>query len=261
MPSFKNIRVSLTKSICIWRNIQLVRFIPVSTKKGKCLLHSHFTLVKHHRLNHIPLYLPYKMTEEIGEAINWTTELEDYFVKTAERSHGLAWLHKRAESTFARKRNFIDLPVIVISSAVGFLQVGSTSMFGSDTSLASTLLGIGSLFVSVLNTTGTYFGFSKRAEGHRISAIQYNRLYRFLSVEMSLPRESRMSPRDLLKYTRDAYDRLDEISPLVPSEIINEFQKKFGKLNEIAKPEIANGLEKVTVYTNPLLNIVAVDKN
>ena len=195
------------------------------------------------------------MTESIG-AIDWTNELEMYFAKTAERSHGLAWLHKQAETLFARKRNFVDLPVIVISTAVGFLQVGSQSMFGSDTSLASTLLGVGSLIVSVLNTTGTYFGFSKRAEGHRISSIQYNRLYRFLSVEMSLPRENRMSPRDLLKYTRDAYDRLDEISPLVPPEIVKEFQRRFGKLVEIAKPEIANGLEKVSVYVeNPLRTI------
>ena len=194
------------------------------------------------------------MTESIG-AVDWTNELELYFAKTAERSHGLAWLHKQAETLFAKKRNLVDLPVIIISTAVGFLQVGSNSMFG-DTNLASTLLGVGSLIVSVLNTTGTYFGFSKRAEGHRISSIQYNRLYRFLSVEMSLPRENRMSPRDLLKYTRDAYDRLDEISPLVPSEIINDFQRKFGKLVEIAKPEIANGLEKVMVYVeNPLRSI------
>lgn len=197
------------------------------------------------------------MTESIG-TIDWTTELELYFAKTAERSHGLAWLHKQAETLFAKKRNLVDLPVIIISTAVGFLQVGSTSMFG-DTDLASTLLGVGSLVVSVLNTTGTYFGFSKRAEGHRISSIQYNRLYRFLSVEMSLPRENRMSPRDLLKYTRDAYDRLDEISPLVPPEIVKEFQKRFGKLVEIAKPEIANGLEKVMVYVdNPLRSISSV---
>ena len=197
------------------------------------------------------------MTESIG-TIDWTTELELYFAKTAERSHGLAWLHKQAETLFAKKRNLVDLPVIIISTAVGFLQVGSTSMFG-DTDLASTLLGVGSLIVSVLNTTGTYFGFSKRAEGHRISSIQYNRLYRFLSVEMSLPRDNRMSPRDLLKYTRDAYDRLDEISPLVPPEIVKEFQKRFGKLVEIAKPEIANGLEKVMVYVdNPLRSISSV---
>ena len=197
------------------------------------------------------------MTESIG-TIDWTNELELYFAKTAERSHGLAWLHKQAETLFAKKRNLVDLPVIIISTAVGFLQVGSTSMFG-DTNLASTLLGVGSLIVSVLNTTGTYFGFSKRAEGHRISSIQYNRLYRFLSVEMSLPRDNRMSPRDLLKYTRDAYDRLDEISPLVPPEIVKEFQKRFGKLVEIAKPEIANGLEKVIVYVeNPLRSVSSV---
>ena len=95
---------------------------------------------------------------------------------------------------------------------------------------------------------GTYFGWAKRAEGHRISAIHYSKLYRFISVEMALPRDERMSPHDLLKYVKDQYDRLAEISPLVPTTIIHKFQRRFKKYTDISKPEEANGLEKITVY-------------
>jgi hypothetical protein len=102
--------------------------------------------------------------------------------------------------------------------------------------------------VGILNTMGTYFGWSKRSEGHRISAIHYAKLYRFISVEMALPRDERMSPHDLLKYVKDQYDRLAEISPLVPTTIISRFQRRFKKYTDISKPEEANGLEKITVY-------------
>jgi hypothetical protein len=95
---------------------------------------------------------------------------------------------------------------------------------------------------------GTYFGWAKRAEGHRISAIHYSKLYRFITVELSLPREERMKPSDFLKYVKDQYDRLQEISPLVPPSVIREFQSKFSKYTEISKPEEANGLEKIEVY-------------
>jgi hypothetical protein len=57
-----------------------------------------------------------------------------------------------------------------------------------------------------------------------------------------------MSPHDLLKYVKDQYDRLAEISPLVPAAIIQKFQKRFKKYTDISKPEEANGLEKITVY-------------
>jgi len=69
---------------------------------------------------------------------------------------------------------------------------------------------------------------------------------------MSLPREERMSPHDLLKHTKDAYDRLQEISPLIPPEIVKEFKITFQKETEISKPEETNGLEKITIY-NPMI--------
>jgi hypothetical protein len=81
---------------------------------------------------------------------------------------------------------------------IAFLNAGSQSMF-DDAQLASISLGVGSLVVGILNTMGTYFGWAKRAEGHRISSIDYAKLYRFIAVEMSLPREERMGPKDLLK--------------------------------------------------------------
>jgi hypothetical protein len=111
---------------------------------------------------------------------------------------------------------------------------------------------VASLFVSVLNTAGSYYGWAKRSEGHRISAIHYARLYRFISVELSLPRDERMDPANFLKYVKDQYDRLQEISPLLPPEVIADFSKKFANEKEISKPEEANGLEKITVFRNDI---------
>jgi hypothetical protein len=109
-------------------------------------------------------------------------------------------------------------------------------------------LGMMSLFVGVLNTTGSYFGWSRRTEGHRISSIHYAKLYRFIHVEMSLPRDERMSPQDLLKYVKDQYDRLQEVSPLIPESVIRLFNHRFQHETDISKPEEANGLEKIEIY-------------
>jgi hypothetical protein len=181
--------------------------------------------------------------------IHWTEMLEEYFASTGEKAHCLSWCHKKAESLYSNRRTWIDLPVIVISGVTGFLSAGSPSMF-NDGKVASIALGVASLFVSILNTAGSYYGWAKRSEGHRISAIHYARLYRFISVELSLPRDERMGPNDFLKYVKDQYDRLQEISPLIPPEVIHEFQTKFANEKEISKPEEANGLEKIVVFRN-----------
>jgi hypothetical protein len=186
-------------------------------------------------------------TNELAKNIHWTLKLEDYFASTGEKAHCLAWVHKRGEEMFTKRKTFIDLPVIVGSGVIAFLNAGSQSMF-EDGRLASISLGVGSLVVGILNTMGTYFGWAKRAEGHRISAIHYAKLYRFIAVEMALPRDERMTPHDLLKYVKDQYDRLAEISPLVPPEVITRFKNEFKKYTDISKPEEANGLEKISVY-------------
>jgi hypothetical protein len=186
------------------------------------------------------------------EGVSWTERLEEYFASSAEKAHCLSVLHKQAESLYSGRKTFIELPVIVGSAVIGFLNAGSTTMF-QDPKIASIALGVGSLVVSVLQTINTYFSWAKRAEGHRIASIQYSRLYRFLSIEMSLPRGERLPPSDLLKQTKDTYDRLQEISPLLPVRVLREFRAKYDKETEISKPEEANGLERVLVYQeNPM---------
>jgi hypothetical protein len=194
------------------------------------------------------------MSDEISKTIAWNKRLEEYFSATGEKAHCLAWIHKQSEALYSKRRTFIDLPVIVLSGVLGFLSVGSSSMFAGNAAMSSIGVGVGSLFVSILNTVGSYFQWSKRAEGHRIASIQYAKLYRFLNIEMSLPREERMSPHDLLKSTKENYDRLQEISPLVPTEVIAEFRNRFGvkKYEGISMPEEANGLERIVVFEESL---------
>ena len=189
-------------------------------------------------------------SNSLGEgsvAIHWTVKLEEYFASTGEKAHCLSWVHKQSEALYSNRRTWIDLPVIVGSGVIAFLNAGSQSLF-EDARVSSVALGVGSLAVGILNTMGSYFGWAKRAEGHRISSIHYSKLYRFITVELSLPREERMNPHDFLKYVKDQYDRLQEISPMVPQKVIREFQKKFKHETEISKPEEANGLEKITIY-------------
>ena len=187
---------------------------------------------------------------EIGKNIKWSSVLEGFFKDMGEKSFCYGYLHKKCEAKYAGKRNFIDLPVIVLSTIAGTLSIGNSSIFGEENEgIASTGIGVLSLFVSVLNTVGTYFSFAKRAEAHRQSSIQYEKLFRFLDIELSLPRVERMSPADLLKVSRDTYERLAEVSPIIPKDILKDFKKKFRKYN-VSKPSEANGLETIDVYGN-----------
>lgn len=181
--------------------------------------------------------------------VTWTKKLEEHFAATGERAHCLSWGHKRSEELYSTRRTYIDLPVIVLSSVTGFCSVGQGIIFEGQNKLSSILLGVISLFVGVLNTTGSYFGWAKRTEAHRISSIHYARLYRSIKIELSLPREERMTPTELLKFCKDQYERLAEISPILPVSVVEDFKKKFQKyVDTVSFPEEMNGLDPIEVF-------------
>jgi len=182
--------------------------------------------------------------------IHWNHNLEKYFADTGEKSHCFSWLHKRAEEYFSRRTVFVDLPVIILSVLNGAISVGSNSLFG-DAKFASIGIGAVALLTGILNAVGSYFSWSRRAEAHKQSSLQYAKLYRFLSIEMSLPRVERMSPADLLKYVRQEYDRFAETSPMIPPIIIELFRSRFTSAEaykDIAFPEETNGLHPIVIY-------------
>jgi hypothetical protein len=194
---------------------------------------------------------------ELNENITWTPYLTGYFSETGERAACLNWLHQRAEAHFNLRRIIVEWPAIVLSGIIGFGSVGSSSLFAGQQEQASMILGLMSLFVSILQTTGSFFQLSKRAENHRLSAVHYGKLHRFIAVEMRLPEKERMRAGDFLKAVKDTYDRLQETSPLVPQPIIEDFKKRFGiaKYDSVSKPPECNGLEHIKVYLEDPLSV------
>jgi hypothetical protein len=194
----------------------------------------------------------YKMAESASSdiVITWNEQLEQYFVKIGEQSQGYEWLYHKAEEEYSKYQNMVALPVIVLSSFVGFFSVGSSTMFEGQEKLSGIVLGVVSLLTGILNTLGSYYGFSKKTENARVSSISYGKLYRWLSLELSLPRHQRIQPSDLLKMVRQEFERLDETAIALPSNIVYLYHKRF-KDTKITHPSETNGLEKIIVFVEP----------
>jgi len=185
------------------------------------------------------------MAEEV-EVISWNDALEVLVAEESERCGGLAWLHAEAEKYFALRTNWVAIPVIILSTANGFLSGSSSSMFSNPTT-ASIGLGVVSLFTGILSTLGSYFAWAKRTEAHRISAIQYQKLSRSLAIELSLPKYERVGAKDILKITKEQIERLIEISPAIPPQIIAMYKAAFPDMTLVAHPEVISGVKKVII--------------
>lgn len=180
--------------------------------------------------------------------MQWNSQLEKVISDEGEKCLSYSWLHDRSQKKYNFLDTSINVPVVVLSTLAGASSIGSDSLF-QGFSQASVIIGIVSIFVGILQTLNSYFGWGKRTEGHRISGIQFSKMYNFIKIELSLPREQRLTPEEFLKLIKEQLERLREVSPQIPDDIIKEYKTAFSNYTEVAKPEICNGLDKIEVYS------------
>ena len=178
----------------------------------------------------------------------WNGQLEKVIADEAEKCLSFAWLHDKAQKYYEKLDVWINIPVIVLSTISGTAAIGSDTLFAGSKE-ANIGIGVLSLFVGVLNTLGSYFAWSKRSEGHRISNIAYNKIHNFMRIELSLPRGERLAPEEFLKLIKEQLDRLNEVSPPIPDKTIREYKALFGNQHDISKPTICNGIDPIKIFS------------
>jgi hypothetical protein len=187
-----------------------------------------------------------------SHTVSWNSQLERILSEEGERSLCFMWLHSKSEKWYGKLHNYIMLPVILMSTVAGAGSIGTQSLF-NGAPIANVLIGCISLSVATLNTVSSYFSWAKRSESHRIAASTYGKVYRFILIELALPRSERISAKDMLKVVREQCDRLSEITPQIPDIVIREFKEKFGTTTpDVKKPEITNGLDPILVHPSDM---------
>jgi hypothetical protein len=182
--------------------------------------------------------------------ISWNDQIEDLFRQTAEKSNALSMLHSSATQKFQRINTALNIPVIILSTIVGATSMSSTVIFGGW-EYGSVIIGVISLFSGILKTVDSYFNYGQLLERHRVTSISYKKLYKILSFELSLPRHQRTNLKTFMKFIKAEMDRLLEQSPELPNDVVDEFNKRYVKIEDndldIALPEEVNGLTKVMI--------------
>lgn len=183
--------------------------------------------------------------------MSWQSEEEKLVAAIGDRCNGYQWLHTQSQIYYDRWNFCLTIPNIVISAVTGSVTIGLSSLFPPSAQMAATtVLGGLTLSAGVLTTINQYMKCSSLAEGHRIAALAYGKLYRLILTELSMRREHRQTAADFLKLIRTEQDRLQEMSPTVGQNIINAFNATFKGVKDLERPEITGDIEHIVVPTN-----------
>ena len=102
-------------------------------------------------------------SEEYDEPSAWSRELEELLALWADKALCYRWLHDLAEKKFTRLNQTIQIPVIILSTVTGALNVGISSVFPeSMKQYANISLGGVSLVTGIISTIGNFLRYAQR---------------------------------------------------------------------------------------------------
>jgi hypothetical protein len=90
-----------------------------------------------------------------------------------------------------------------------------------------------------------------------VSSIAWDKFYRNIKIELAKHPSERLDPKQMLKMSKEEFDRLIETSPNIPEKIVQQFKTKFlehESFDKIIKPEICDILVPTNEYRNPWYN-------
>lgn len=197
-----------------------------------------------------------KENDEVN-VTEWTQGHEKILIDWADKAMCYRWLHARSHQRFSKINTYFTIPVIVMSTLTGTANFAQDRVPEYYRGYYSMGVGFVNILAGIITTIQQFLKISELNEGHRVSAIAWDKFYRKIKVELSKPIPERQNISDFLKSCTEEFDRLMETSPIIQKQIIELFQRTFSgrKMTDsqkeaflkLKKPEICDSLESVQV--------------
>lgn len=191
-------------------------------------------------------------TEEIVEC-EWTTDHEDILVEWADKAMCYRWLHSRAHAMYSRLNYVYTIPVIIISTLTGTANFAQARVPLSYQGYFGMIVGFFNILAGIITTIQQFLKITQLNEAHRVSGIAWDKFYRNIKIEIARHPDERQNVNQLIKMSKEEFDRLIETCPDIPDQIITEFKTVFTgnfDYNEIVKPELCGQMVSTERYRN-----------
>ncbi len=196
--------------------------------------------------------------------IEWTPEHEAILIEWADKAMCYRWLHSKANNMYGTLNAWYTIPVIVISTLTGTANFAQERVPLQYQNYFSMFIGTFNILAGIITTIQQFLKITQLNESHRVSSIAWDKFYRNIKIELAKHPSERIEPKQMLKMSKEEFDRLIETSPTIPDKIVNQFKIKFIQqeaFDKIIKPEICDILVPTTDYKNPWYNEENQSKN
>ena len=189
-----------------------------------------------------------------NDAIEWTPEHEQILIEWADKAMCYRWLHSKANAMFSSLNAWYTIPVIIISTLTGTANFAQERVPLAYQGYFSMIVGGFNILAGIITTIQQFLKVTQLNEAHRVSSIAWDKFYRNIKIELAKHPSERIDVKQMIKMSKEEFDRLMETSPNIPEKIVFSFKNNFTEqklFEKIAKPEICDILIPTNEYRNP----------
>lgn len=185
------------------------------------------------------------MSVDTGKQIKWSEEHEMILIEWADKAMCFRWLHAKSNQKYSKWNARFTIPVIIISTITGTANFAQDKFPDQYKEYAPMMIGAFNIFAGIMSTIQQFLKIAELNEGHRASAIAWDKFYRNIKVELAKNPEERTDVGQMIKICKEEFDRLMETSPVIGDDIIKMFKKAFKNspgFDKVKKPEICDDI-------------------
>ncbi len=189
--------------------------------------------------------------------IEWTPEHETILIEWADKAMCYRWLHSKSNALYSSLNAWYTIPVIVISTLTGTANFAQERVPLAYQNYYVMVVGGFNILAGIITTIQQFLKITQLNEAHRVSSIAWDKFYRNIKIELAKHPSERIDVRQMVKMSKEEFDRLMETSPNIPEKIVAQFKSNFNHHNafdKIVKPEICDILIPTNEYRNPWFN-------
>ena len=177
----------------------------------------------------------------LNKEIEWCNHYEKIFVDWSDKAMVYRYLHTKSHRHFYSRHIYFTIPVIFISTLTGVANFAQERIPESYQFFYTMGVGAFNILAGFITTVAQFLKVNELSEGHRVSSISWDKLYRNIKIELAKNPKDRENLSLYLKKTKEQYDLLIETSPEISQKLIKDFNIKFSEA-KFFKPEICDAL-------------------
>ena len=183
------------------------------------------------------------------ESVRWNRIEEEMVANWCDQSKCFNWMNTEAYSRYSIRAIVMSITTntIISLSGVANLIVGG-GMIPIDESKISIIFGCVSISVGIVNMIQDKLNWNVLANNFKQSAGRWSIITRKIEEILAMPRSCRGDCGAFLKYIKQEISDASDTNSMIPKDIREMCNEKFGSIKDFDIPDICGQVEHTIFY-------------